>query len=95
MYIYLFFWSRMEGQSLTLCWLRWTKPAQERGRYQKPEGPFTDVHVLDNVLKHIRRNSELPESQHIHVPFQSSTPTLSVSRVLHLPRLHPRAAHRH
>ena len=32
----------------------WTKPAQERGQYQKPEGPFIDVHVLDNVLKHIR-----------------------------------------
>ena len=40
----------------------WTKPAQERGRYQKPEGPFIDIHVLNNVLKHIRRNSELPES---------------------------------
>jgi hypothetical protein len=53
----------------------WTKPAQERGRYQKPEGSFTDVHVLNNVLKHIRRNSELPESQRLHVPFQSSTLT--------------------
>jgi hypothetical protein len=53
----------------------WTKPAQERGQYQKPEGPFIDVHVLNNVLKHIRRNSELPESQRLHVPFQSSTLT--------------------
>ncbi len=57
------------------CTTTWTKPAQERGRYQKPEGPFIDDHVLNNVLKHIRRNSELPESQRLHVPFQSSTLT--------------------
>ncbi len=97
MYIYLFFWSRIDGQSNSVLaevagTTTWTKPAQERRRYQKPEGPF---HALDNVLKHIRRNSELPESQRLHVPFQSSTLTLSVSRVLHPPRLHPRAAHRH